>query len=37
MMLRDFEEKQAVTYEKENEDKDTKVCLFVLNNNKILI
>jgi hypothetical protein len=26
MMLRDFEEKQAVTYEKENEEKDPKVC-----------
>lgn len=26
MMLRDFEEKQAANNEKENEEKDTKVC-----------
>jgi hypothetical protein len=28
MMLRDFEEKQAANNEKENEEKDLKVCYF---------
>lgn len=29
MMLRNFEEKQAANNEKENEEKDVKVCCFI--------